>query len=502
MPSRYKQAICVSLVALGLVSWRSTLSAQALVTQYLAFQLFTDVRESAELRSAFPPPARDTAGTVAELVNAIGRVGDSTRKLAFVVGPLSFDHGDDQVRNVIRDSFAVALEKNVAVGFHIDDSMFWGRLGYLNTPENLEWLDWNQTVNTGRRVDWSSTPLQIMPQLCINSPAVQDEVRMRAALIGEAVKQGLDMLQAANKPELFAGVIAGWETQIGRDFATGSHLGYCALTNMGFSAENPPADMNEARANATQEFVELWTHSLSDAGVPEARIFSHTAFLARAVFDSVQSSRPGYFPASYIEAVNFAPPRVSFGSRHYAGFTTYPQLGALSEIHGEREKNSNPPWASAEGAAIDAAAADRGSAGESMEAYLGNLFNHGAVLVNIFGWGVGDANNPFRRAAENASAIAAYQKFLRGDGLSEVSVEQAAEEVARKPPNENTPSHGPTFDFFSKLQRLQSRLPAYFSSHGPGEVGALFERLGRQMDAKRFTEAEATVDALLKIVEK
>jgi hypothetical protein len=26
----------------------------------------------------------------------------------------------------------------VAVGFHIDDSMFWGRLKELNTPENIE----------------------------------------------------------------------------------------------------------------------------------------------------------------------------------------------------------------------------------------------------------------------------------------------------------------------------------------------------------------------------
>lgn len=485
MASRYKLTLFIVLVALPFVGGFFGVSAQAPATQYLAFQLFTGVRDSEELRSAFPPPAQEAAATVSELVNAIGRVGDGSRKLAFIVGPLSFDNNVDQIRSVIRDSFAIALQKNVAVGFHIDDSMFWGRLGHLNTPENLEWLDWNQTLNTGRRVDWSSTPLQVMPQLCINSPAVQAEVRTRAALIGDAVRQGIAMLQAANKPELFAGVIAGWETQIGRDFATGSYLGYCALTNKGYSAENPPADMNDARANVTQEFVELWTNALADAGVPETKTFSHTAFLAKAVFDSAQFSRPGHFPASYLEAVNFTPPRVSFGSRHYAGFSTYPQLGSLSQIHGEREKNSNPPWASAEGAAIDPGAADRASAGESMEAYLGNLFNHGAAVVNIFGWGVGDANNPFRRAAENGSAIAAYQKFLRGEVLSENPAEQI-----------------PTSEFFGKLQRLQSTLPAYYSRDGKGEVGALYDTFRQQLDAKRFTDAEVTVDAILKIVEK
>jgi hypothetical protein len=36
----------------------------------------------------------------------------------------------------------------------------------------------------------------------------------------------------------------------------------------------------------------------------------------------------------------------------------------------------------------------------SMETYLARQFNHGAVLVNVFGWGIGEADNPFRIAAE------------------------------------------------------------------------------------------------------
>lgn len=452
-------------------------------TQYLAFQIFSGVRDSEELRVAFPPPAQDTAATVAEMIGLIGGVGDKRRKLAFIVGPLSFDNSDDHIRQLIGDSFSLALEKNIAVGFHIDDSMFWGRLAYLDSPENIEWLDWDKTPNTGRRLDWSSTPLEVMPQLCINSPAVQTEVITRARLIAEGIAQGIVTLQEAEKPELFAGVIAGWETQMGRDFTTGTYLGYCALTNKGYSKENPPFDMNEARADVTREFINLWTNSLADAGVPETKLFSHTAFLAKALFDLTQFSRPGHFTATYLETVNFTPPRVAFGSRHYAGFTTYPQFGGLEQIQAERSGNNNPPWASVEGTALNPGDAERGRAGELMEPYLGTLFNHGAVLVTIFGWSVGDANNPFRRVAEDREAIAAYKKFLRGEVLKEHAKEQT-----------------PSSEFFGKLQRLQMALPPYFSKHGRGAVGSLYDTLTQQLRGRRFTDAEATIDAILKIL--
>jgi hypothetical protein len=54
-----------------------------------------------------------------------------------------------------------------------------------------------------------------------------------------------------------------------------------------------------------------------------------------------------------------------------------------------------------------------------MEGYLGTLFNHGAVLVNVFGWGEGDESNPFRKIAEGSDALAAYRKFLDAAKLGE-----------------------------------------------------------------------------------
>ena len=68
---------------------------------------------------------------------------------------------------------------------------------------------------------------------------------------------------------------------IGQDFKTGKYLGYRALLNRGFSREHPPQDMDLEREKVVQEFIELWTTGLADAGVSPQKIYSHTAFLSR-----------------------------------------------------------------------------------------------------------------------------------------------------------------------------------------------------------------------------
>ena len=389
--------------------------------KYLAFQIFTNAFNSETMRANIPISFESVNSSVDKIIAAIGTVGNSNRKLGFIVGPIAFDHSDEEVRKLIRNSFSIAAEKNIAVGFHIDDSMFWGRLSYLNKTQNNEWLDWNKTVNTGRRLDWSSTPTKVMPQLCLNSDAVKAEVKKRAALIGFEVKKGIDQLNHAGKTNLFIGVIAGWETSIGRDYDTGKYLGYCALTNNGFSSEKHPPNIDEARVQIVKDFINFSAKSLSESGVPANKLFSHTAFMTKTLFELAKRADPNRFPGTYLQTVNFSPPEISFGAGHTAGFTTYPQPGLLKEIEQERKKNGNPPWASAEGTAIDPAQAERGGEGLSMERYLGSLFNHGAVLVNIFGWGVGPESNPFRKIAESDSAIHAYRRFLRGEELAETT---------------------------------------------------------------------------------
>ncbi len=452
-------------------------------TKYLAFQIFTQPDDKTG-RASFPPLEKGVANTVDAIIRQIGTVGSKTHKLGFIPGPLSFNHTDAQIHQLMRSSFSLALKNNMAVGFHVDDSMFWERLSYLNKPENVEWTDWKGTPNGGRRLDWSSKPTKIMPQLCLNSPAVLQEVKKRSELIGAEVKRGMAALKAAKKEHLFIGVINGWEAQIGRDFVTGKSLGYNALTRKGFSATNIPPDIDEARVTIVQEFVDFWAKSLATAGVPDGKIYSHIAFMPEATFDANQPA--GQPVKTYLESTNFTPPRVAFGPHHKPGFSTYPMPGHLDAIYAEVKKHGDIAWASSEGTAMDPSEAERTGKSMSMEAYLGNLYNHGAELVNVFGWAVGDANNPFRKVAENPKSIEAYRKFLKGEKLQE----------------DQTLGGMPTVGFIAKMRRIQKEMPIYVQKNGPQDIQPLAMKLDEHMKAGRYAEADKAADAVLALIGK
>ena len=277
-------------------------------TRSLAFQIFTGGFDSKEMGQSFPPPPGDLRETVADLRRRIGVTPAEGRKLGFVLGPLAFDNTDEQVRELIALGFAIATESGVAVGFHVDDSMFWGRLESLNAPENIEWLGWNGPPNTGRRLDWSATPLKIRPQLCVNSAGVKKAVAKRSALIGGEIASGLRKLRTEGKDDLFLGVIAGWETQIGRDFDTGKSLGYHALANAGYSEANPPADLDAARVQIIREFAGFWARSLVGAGVPEGQVYSHIAYMSEAMDRLKRRGDPARSASSYLQTIQFTPP--------------------------------------------------------------------------------------------------------------------------------------------------------------------------------------------------
>jgi hypothetical protein len=451
--------------------------------RYLAFQIFTGGSASSATQRALPPPPNDLRATVAGLRDRVGVEGSGDRRLGVVLGPLAFDNSDADVRSLIAEGFDAALATGVAVGFHIDDSMFWGRLKALDARENVEWLDWRGTLNTGRRLDWSSKPLKIAPQLCLNSPAVRQAVAQRAALIGSEIAKGVARLHAAHRDELYLGVIAGWETQIGRDFDTGKSLGYCALTNAGYSASRPPVDKDVALEKIVREFAGFWAGSLIAAGAPRDKVFSHIAYLSSAMYAVSERTNPTAVRGPYLETIDFTPPAVAFCDRCIPGISTYPQPGHLEQWQTELAAHGDPPWASCEGTAIDPSEAERSGNGMDMEAYLGNLFDHGAVLVNVFGWGVGDASNAFRKIAENDTALAAYRKFLEGGTLREAPIS-----VPALPPA----------DLASKVHQIQAQLPGWIQRHGPAAVKDDLAQLDAALREKRFDDATRAADALLK----
>jgi len=365
--------------------------------------------------------------------------------------------------------------------------MFWAtRKDLWNDRNNVEALDWDGTPCTNRRLDWQTgpgaKPDAAPPQMCFNSKVIQREVRQRSALLGKAIQAGVKQLQQHKRPELFAGVIAGWETMIGQDFKTGKYLGYRALLNRGFSRELPPRDLDLEREKIVQEFIELWTEGLADAGVSPRRIYSHTAFLSQRVFKLSEHGE-----TTYSQHNHFAPPAVAFGKHHRPGFSTYPQPGLYDDIYEQLAKHKQVGWASSEGTNLQLGSGP-GQSGMTMETYLAKTFNHGGTLVNIYSWGIGgeaNKNMDFRVVTEGEEALRAYRKFLKGDQLIEVKTE-ALTYLQRLPP---------------KIHKIQRELPAWIQQTGNTEKAtALMKTLEEHLKAKNFAAAEKTADSILKMI--
>ncbi len=450
-------------------------------TKYLSFQVQTGLYGYA---SQFHPPAghftlskTQLEEFVHDVVRAIGITGDARNKLAFTVGPLCFDMSDAETRQFIDDAFAIARENDVAVAFHIDDSISWGqRKDLLSNPDNIETADWTQMPNTGRRADWGPKPTRFPPQMCFNSPAIRAAVKDRAALIGAAVKKELDALSKSGREHLFAGAIAGWETQLGRDFDTDRALGYRALSHRGFSQSNPPKDPDLERVSIVKEFMELWANSLHAAGIPHERIFCHIAFTSQGLDTKNRKTGGGS---------QFSPPEIAFSPAYRPGFSTYPESGTFKAIFAAVDDHGSPGWISAEGANVS----PTGMPGEpNMETYLGRLYNHGAVMVNIFSWGIGGEamrNNFFRQATENPAALAAYSKFLRHQTLIETTNGFSANA------------------FQDKMRRIQTELPGWVQESGEqAQATLLTQKLDALISERKFQEADKVADELLSLMSK
>ena len=494
-PMNKRNTIILAFFACTLIAFAIETSKEAQETRYLAFQIFTygpnpiiaTMGEGKHPQPAKFPDKAVLRDYIGDIKGRIGTVGDAQARLAVMLGHLSFDHGDADVTKFIELGFELAQEADVAVGFHIDDSMFWARRKDLwSDPKNVEAMDWAGTSSTARRLDWGKEPSAAPPQMCFNSTSIQREAQQRAALIGKAIQAGVNRLQQLKRPELFAGVIAGSETQIGKDLKTGKYLGYRALLNRGFTREHPPKDMDGELENVTQEWIELWTSGLADAGVPLQKIYSHTRFLSRRAFYGDDKDITYMKPkggVTYSQHNTFTPPSVAFGKNHRPGFSTYPQTGLFDDIYEQLAKHNQVGWASCEGTNLQPESGP-GQTGMNMETYLAKMFNHGATLVTIFSWGIGGEAMKnkigFRVATEGEEALQAYRTFLNGEPLIEGPT--VASLTERLPP---------------KIHQIQRELPAWMEKTGNKEVATLMQKMKKQLHAKNFEEAEKTADSIL-----
>jgi hypothetical protein len=397
-----------------------------------------------------PAGLPDLSG-IRDLAARLGTSGDGkTRQLA-VGGGIPIFASDASIVHEIRLRFDLAKQTNVAVLFNVDDHIGWDKRpdlwnwydpdkpGYNPANKrNVEWYDWEGTPNKRRYLTPNGTPSQT-PHMCYNSPVILAEIRrVISHVVGPALMEEINALKQNGQEYLFAGISVGAEAGfddysiiskllpqlprhdtgdpiqmdtarmirqaaalMGEDKAPYSRLGYCSLTNAGYSKTNPPADINRALADVNQKFIEFWDNQFVDAGIPCWRIYTHVA-----------ASAPQ-------DDNNNAPIRIVFNPYARPGWTTYP-IGMLANgfqpLYDELAKHGNPVWGGVE--ANNPAFAIPNA--PSWEKYLAWHYNHGAKLVAI---NVGAADRSIMsnlsKGAFGDEAMAAYEKFLKGEKLIE-----------------------------------------------------------------------------------
>ena len=399
----------------------------------------------------YPGDAPDQFDRIGPLAARLGTTGDGKRRqLGFGPG-IPFWLGQESVINqALRRAFDTAKRTNVAAHFLIDDHIGWderpdlwnwydpAKPGYNpDNKKNVEWYDWEGTPNKRRYFTPSGTPSQ-SPHMCYNSPAVEKETtRIVRDVVGPALQKEIDNLKKENKSYLFAGITIGQEagfddystipklsdippatdpfhsqlrvslTQaailMDEDKAPHRRLGYCSLTNAGYSKANQPANFNLALTEINKKFIDFWDKQFVMAGIPCSRIYTHVAAAVRQ------------------DGNNNAPISIVFNRYARPGWTTYPvdTLGnGFQPLYDALDKHGNPAWAGVEANA--AMALPGKSVMPGWEKYLGWHYNHGAKLVGINS-GATDPSlmSHLSRGAFGDEALAAYRKFLNGQQLDE-----------------------------------------------------------------------------------
>ena len=401
-----------------------------------------------------PASQPDTVRGIDRFAAKIGTRGDGrTRQLGFgALIPVWLKNEQDIVQ-LIREAFYIAKQTDVAVHFNVDDHIAWeqrpdlwnwydpARPGYNpDNKNNVEWYDWEGTPNKRRYLTPVGSPSQ-SPHMCYNSPIVRQEIiRIVSRIVGPALQEEIGKLRQENKEYLFAGITVGQEldfddyssvpllsqappipshanplqtqgrktlleaaTLMEEDHAPHVRLGYCSLTNAGYSRNHSPSDVTKALADVIQTFIEFWDQQFVEAGIPCSRIYTHV---------------PAPLPQ---DGKNVAPIPVVFNRYARAGWTTYP-IDTLAKgfqpLYDELAKHGDPDWGGVEANAI--LANPDAAIKPSWETYLAWHYNHGAKLVGINNGASDESLMVYlSNSAFGDEAIAAYRKFLEGRELIE-----------------------------------------------------------------------------------
>ena len=426
-----------------------------------------------------------------ELAERIGMKGDGkTRLLGFGL-PISTYEFEKYVPSLIRRSFSAAREHDMAVMLSFDFHVAWknrpdlwnwfdpDKPGYdPDNKYNVEWHGWDGPPNKASYLNWGVLERR-PPQMCFTSKKTRAEVtRIVSKVIGPVLREEVAKLKAEGKEVLFAGVLVGSEPIIDdyskpdpertkmmkEDGVPAGPLGYRALLDRGFSADNPPDDFRNALAKITQETIAFWCQQFVDTGIPAEKLYPHVVAPA---------------PAEMTNARIWT----AFNQYSRPGWTTY-SVTVLREsfkaIYDELEKHGSPAWAG-----VEANAGVPGSVVD-WETYLAWHYNHGGVLMGVSMDGTGkDTHTRMRESAYGKEAIAAYHKFLTGQPLVEKPVSM----------------DNPLFRIQAKIKRVRDGIQRWHSSgKDPSAVGKLMQGAQPLANGGKLDELEKLVDQALEML--
>ena len=404
------------LVTLSWVSISSAKPAESPAPQYLLFEIFLGGPDGGIFHRG---ASKENIRRIAQNITALRPEKPSpNRVLGFSIGPVAMDLGPDEARAAIRDAFDIAFDTDLAVAIHLDDYMFWGNArtadGRLlrSIPGTAEWTDWSGAPAGSLQIDFLPNA-GLAPQLCYENSVVRDFMSYWARdVIGQEVKRQYDRLVRAGKEKLFAGVIAGWESNLA--------YGFCSLTQLGYGLQNPPPDFDRAREQVLQRHIELWAKGIYDAEIPRDRIFTHLGPVSKLTYEQVKSAMSMSRLRQVHQSTALRAFWTAFNNYSNPGFSAYAGSDIDDDIDRALIAHDRTVWAVAEGGNILPSSPSTPSP-LGWQAYLAKKIHQGAKIINIFGAFQGPAAGAFARAAENPDAVAAYRKFLQGEKLNEAT---------------------------------------------------------------------------------
>ena len=334
------------------------------------------------------------------------------------------------IARAVRGAFDLAIRNNVAIHFTVETHEWGNRPDLWNYADkdkpgydpknkaNVEWIDFDGTPHPHRYRDWG-TAERMAPVICYNSPNVLKEIsRLINKVVAPPLKEGLEKLKLQGKEHLLSGITVGAEPSLpnyenidkinpkiakvmDEDKSPKARLGYNALTNMGYSKDNPPTDFGKALAKINEDYITYWCRKLAEAGIPTSKMYTHIAAGA------------GVIGSPTVGFTN-APIEIAFNDYSRPGWTTYP-VGPLRNdfeaLYKELERHGNPHWASTE--ASPTMGPSGGKYALTTKDYLARHFDYGATVI-VFNTGATseELSKSLTEGVWSQHAVNAYRTFL------------------------------------------------------------------------------------------